>query len=49
MCVDHRKNINLVRFNIIDNSISALNYFANLVNFIFWNFSTRKGKISNLL
>lgn len=47
--VDHRHNVNLVWFDVVNNAVGAFYYFANSINIIFRNLAAREWEICDLL
>ena len=47
--VNDGQDINLVRFDVINDPVWSLHHFSNLVHFVLRNFASRERKISDLL
>lgn len=47
--VNHRNDVDLVGFDVVNDAVRPLDQFSNLLQIIFWHATTRERSIGNLL
>ena len=45
----YAENINLIRFDVVDDSVRAFYHFSDLVCIVFWNTTAGEGEVGDLL